>query len=100
MVILCVRFHTTEHTMPNDHVSAIQNWGRQTIVLALGLRDDPEWNALSEEEQARRVNREYDPIGKSLWEAAQKECGTNLTMIPRVYSKHVLRWVQQQFPLG
>ena len=81
--------------MPTDPVTAVQNWGRQTIIFALGLRTDPEWTSLPEDQQAARVQKEFEPICQSLWEAAQKECGDNLNMMPKVFSKHVLRWAQE-----
>jgi hypothetical protein len=38
-------------------------------------------------------------VCENLWKEAQMLCVSNLVMMPKVYSKLVLKWVQENVPL-
>ena len=85
--------------MATDPVAAIRNWARQTVIFAIGLRNDPSTASLPGHEQAKRALDEGENVCKTLWTEAQTLCATDLNRIPKVYPKLVLKWVQQNIPL-
>jgi hypothetical protein len=85
--------------MANDPVNPVQTWAQQTVVFAIMHRNDPSTASLPDEEQAKRAWSESNTVCERLWNEAQAQCAPNFIKIPKVFSKLILKWVQDTTPL-
>ncbi len=85
--------------MAYDFVAALQNWARQTIIFAIGLRTDPVWTSLSDGEQATHARRDAEAVCETLWLQAQGKSAQAPHLTSRVFPKLVFLWVQKNIPL-
>ncbi len=82
----------------SDPMSALQNWGVQTIVFAIYFRKDPKPDDVPEIEQARRAAIEARQVCKQFWQESQS-LNLDTDRFSKSFAKKVFLWVDQNVDL-
>jgi hypothetical protein len=59
-------------------INNVKGWGKQTIMLAIGLRAEDDGEALGDKPQVKRSEAAIEKIAEELWAEAAKETDRTL----------------------